>query len=207
MIYFIHGLFSGPEIWNPYLEGDDRKAVSLYAEDPFKIKLNASDVLVGYSLGGRIALEMAARQQFQIKKLILLAAHPGLPVEEREERKIWEDQMLSKMQTSSILEFLDYWNSLPLFSRSKLLSLTQERFQQGKKLFDRFRLSNQENYLPQLKKHHEKVIYVYGDQDEKYAQIAQRLKDHNIRIESLASDHRVYLNHQDLNPLLEEAFL
>jgi 2-succinyl-6-hydroxy-2,4-cyclohexadiene-1-carboxylate synthase len=206
MIYFIHGLFSGPEIWNPYIEGDYRKAISLYSDDPFKIQLTSSDILVGYSLGGRIAMELASRQNFSMKKIILLAAHPGLCDEEKKERKIWEDELLKKMENSSILEFLEYWNSLPLFSQSKLLSLTQERFQQGKKIFDRYRLSQQENFLSLLKKHHQKVIYIHGKEDAKYAQLAKMLKDQQVKIKAINGDHRVYLNHTELYPILEESY-
>lgn len=206
MIYFIHGLFSGPEIWNPYVEGDNRKAISLYAHDPFDIKLSSSDILVGYSLGGRVAMELAARQNFSVKKLILLAAHPGLSEDEREARRKWEDEILQRMQQSSIVEFLDYWNSLPIFSQSKLLSLTRERFLQGQKLFDRFRLSQQENFLPLLRHHSQKVTYVYGNSDATYTQIALKLRAHQIPTTGITGDHRVYLNYDQLHPILEEAY-
>ena len=110
------------------------------------------------------------------------------------------------MQQSSIIEFLDYWNSLPIFSQSKLLSLTHERFQQGQKLFQRFRLSQQEDFLPLLKHHSQKVTYIYGKEDAKYTQIAKKLREHHIPTAGITGDHRVYLNYDQLHPILEEAY-
>lgn len=203
MIYFLHGLFTGLEIWSPYLR-DHSLALSLYEKDPLDLRLTPEDTLVGYSLGGRIALELAERHEFRIKRLILLAAHPGLPDEERSERERWENKILHLMKTSTRLDFMAYWNGQDLFSRSEIPYVSPERFSRSIELFDRFRLSRQKNFISRLVQHKEKILYLHGDQDRRYQQIALDLASRGIMTRRIAGDHRIYLNKTELIPIFEE---
>ena len=70
--------------------------------------------LVGYSLGGRVALWTAVHHPNVCHQLILESANPGLR-EGREARQAWDEAMAVKLETMPFARFLDEWYRLPLF--------------------------------------------------------------------------------------------
>jgi len=70
--------------------------------------------LIGYSMGGRLALQFAARHRSKIEKLILLSAHPGLTAG-HQERLTQDRTWCHKLKTRSIDEFLQDWYDQPIF--------------------------------------------------------------------------------------------
>jgi 2-succinyl-6-hydroxy-2,4-cyclohexadiene-1-carboxylate synthase len=76
--------------------------------------------LIGYSMGGRLALMYAAKHPEQIASLTLLSAHPGLKTEgEKRERAKIDDDWAKLIFELPIDEFLSRWYHQPLFSRYK----------------------------------------------------------------------------------------
>lgn len=204
MIHFIHGLFGEASIWNSYQElGDFKK----HSPDAFlKEEVKPQDTIIAYSLGGRIAMRRAKELSFNFKRLILLSSHPGLAPELRARRREWEDDIIQKMDTLPREEFIKFWNYLEVFSSSQLTRLmSEEEFLHNRNLFTRFRLSEQEDYLPDLIKHSEKVLYIYGAGDSKYQKIANTIKDLGLNVKEVNADHRVYLNADELYPILRAA--
>ncbi len=167
----------------------------LYLENFDHFKPEPNDILIGYSMGGRIAMEIAERNQFKIKRLIILSAHPGLETHELRERNIWEESVLQRLKDLTPEAFLTYWNQLPLFKAdSPLNHLYYERFKLSYALFEKNRLSRQPNFVPGLLKHKEKVTWIVGSQDEKYLSLAKKLESQGLPIHEINSGHRV-LNH------------
>ncbi|MCK9487049.1 MAG: 2-succinyl-6-hydroxy-2,4-cyclohexadiene-1-carboxylate synthase [Dehalococcoidia bacterium] len=73
-------------------------------------------VWVGYSLGGRTALQVADRHPEAVSALVLLGASPGLPTAEEREARVQADAALARMIEEDGLEtFVDYWASIPLW--------------------------------------------------------------------------------------------
>jgi 2-succinyl-6-hydroxy-2,4-cyclohexadiene-1-carboxylate synthase len=72
-------------------------------------------VLLGYSMGGRIALYTAFSGFF--RALILESASPGLadPVE-REQRRQSDNALAERIEHEGVEAFIDYWEGLPLFA-------------------------------------------------------------------------------------------
>lgn len=78
--------------------------------------------LIGYSMGGRIALALALQRPDLVSSLTLVGASPGprsLP--EREERRAWELSFVDLLEQKGLQEFLADWEKLPLFAREQLL--------------------------------------------------------------------------------------
>lgn len=74
-------------------------------------------VLVGYSMGGRVALHFALRYSHLLKGLVLIGANPGIREERlRQERCAWEQELCDKLQQDGVEEFLRYWQSLPIIA-------------------------------------------------------------------------------------------
>jgi len=71
--------------------------------------------LVGYSMGGRLALHVAARHPDQLLSLTTIGAHAGMAEELRPGRRSSDEQLAAKIEQRGVAEFVKYWSSLPLF--------------------------------------------------------------------------------------------
>ncbi len=208
MIHFFHGQFDHPSIWNNYKFNDTSiKTYNLYdlsEEEINSIKINCNDVLVGYSLGGRIALKIASNNKFNLKKLILLSSHPGLDESELTDRRIWEEEVLLRLNSNSLTDFFNFWNSLPLFSETfDYRPLDKTLFKKSIQLFENNRLSNQPNFTDEMKRFKEKILYVFGYKDKKYTEIAWKLALNGIETFGITSDHRVHLHKKKIQELIQ----
>jgi 2-succinyl-6-hydroxy-2,4-cyclohexadiene-1-carboxylate synthase len=76
----------------------------------------ASTHLVGYSMGGRLALHVAARRPERILSLLTIGAHAGLEPEARERRRLADEALASRIEDQGLEAFVDYWSNLPLFA-------------------------------------------------------------------------------------------
>ncbi|MEC4986384.1 MAG: 2-succinyl-6-hydroxy-2,4-cyclohexadiene-1-carboxylate synthase [Oscillatoria sp. PMC 1068.18] len=82
------------------------------------IQLNLQKLsLVGYSMGGRLALYLAIHYPEYFPKLILESASPGLAkTGERQQRRQQDEQLAEKIVTSNFPEFVNKWYQQPLFA-------------------------------------------------------------------------------------------
>lgn len=78
--------------------------------------------LVGYSLGGRVALDLACRHQGRLSCLVLEGVSPGLEgAEERVERRKLDVALAAEIEKRGLEWFVDYWQDTPLFAHQRLL--------------------------------------------------------------------------------------
>ena len=83
-------------------------------------------ILLGYSMGGRIALYTALAGFF--RALILESASPGLSdPHERERRRHSDEQLAERIEHDGIAAFVRYWEHLPLFASQQRLSCEQQQ--------------------------------------------------------------------------------
>ncbi|PJF23390.1 MAG: 2-succinyl-6-hydroxy-2,4-cyclohexadiene-1-carboxylate synthase [Phototrophicales bacterium] len=72
--------------------------------------------LLGYSMGGRLALYLAVNYPERVHKLILESASPGLKTQaERDERRQRDEALAERIESEGIEAFVRYWESLPLW--------------------------------------------------------------------------------------------
>lgn len=72
--------------------------------------------LVGYSMGGRIALSMAARAPWFFASVTLISSSPGLAEPaDREARRASDEELADRIELEGVDVFLDGWFALPLF--------------------------------------------------------------------------------------------
>ena len=77
-------------------------------------------VWVGYSLGGRTALQLAVQHPEAVAALVLEGASPGLATEQERVDRIAADEVLArKLETEGVESFIDYWQSIPLWDSQK----------------------------------------------------------------------------------------
>ena len=72
--------------------------------------------LAGYSMGGRLALHVAARQPERILSLLTIGAHAGLDEDARSGRRQGDEALAERIERDGVESFVDYWSSLPLFA-------------------------------------------------------------------------------------------
>ena len=73
--------------------------------------------LLGYSMGGRLALFLALKYPDRFRSLTLESAAPGLAdADVRAERHRRDSQMAEDIEARGIASFVDYWESLSLWS-------------------------------------------------------------------------------------------
>ena len=72
--------------------------------------------VVGYSMGGRLALHVAARRPERLLSLLTIGAQAGLDEDARAGRRKGDEALAERIETGGIESFVDYWGSLPLFA-------------------------------------------------------------------------------------------
>jgi 2-succinyl-6-hydroxy-2,4-cyclohexadiene-1-carboxylate synthase len=144
--------------------------------------------LVGYSMGGRIALHYAVRYPERVTHLVLESASPGLAsAEDREERRSADEALARRLEHDGIEAFVDRWERLPIFesqaalpdaerTRVRALRLANDASSLAASLrgLGTGALPSLWNRLPKL---HVPTLLVVGALDEKFVAIAERMAD------------------------------
>lgn len=141
--------------------------------------------LVGYSMGGRLALAYAAK--YSVDKLILESSSPGLVNEkERVTRKQADELLAERILSEGISAFVDFWEDIPLFHSQKSLSMEKQQAIRLERLAgSEVGLSNslkgfstgiQPSYWGNLEVMKVATTIVTGDLDRKFYEIALEMK-------------------------------
>jgi 2-succinyl-6-hydroxy-2,4-cyclohexadiene-1-carboxylate synthase len=73
--------------------------------------------LVGYSMGGRIALHAALAMPSRVRRLVLIGASPGIADrDERAQRRAADDALADEIESSSIESFATRWAQTPVLA-------------------------------------------------------------------------------------------
>jgi 2-succinyl-6-hydroxy-2,4-cyclohexadiene-1-carboxylate synthase len=73
--------------------------------------------LVGYSMGGRIALHFALAAGARVERLVLIGASPGIADStERAARRADDERLAAEIERSSIEEFAERWAQTPVLA-------------------------------------------------------------------------------------------
>lgn len=80
------------------------------------LDVEQTDVL-GYSMGGRVALHLAAAAPQRVRRLVLESASPGLAdPAERALRRQDDADLAAALEREGIVAFVDRWERMPLFA-------------------------------------------------------------------------------------------
>ena len=139
-------------------------------------------ILVGYSMGARMALLVALQHPEMVTQLVLISGTPGLKTQsERAARQKSDNELADRIETIGLSAFLDEWLALPIFS-----GLSNETNQRDDRLrnttqglADSLRFAGtgtQESQWPKLHQLSMPVHLIVGELDEKFKSIAIEMK-------------------------------
>ncbi|MFI5281670.1 MAG: alpha/beta fold hydrolase [Candidatus Dormibacterales bacterium] len=72
--------------------------------------------LVGYSMGGRLAIHLAARHSDRVLSLCTIGAHAGLDPDQRLGRQQGDEALAQRIESDGIEAFANYWGGLAMFA-------------------------------------------------------------------------------------------
>lgn len=177
--------------------------------------------VLGYSMGGRAALALAAWEPARVRSLVLVGASAGLDdAGARDARRADDEALADRIEREGVPAFVDHWMALPLFASQRRLgsgALAEARAQ---------RLANQATGLanslrgmgtgaqPPL---HDRlgavtvpVLLAHGAEDAKFAAIARDLASRLPRARVAAipdAGHACHLEAPDAFAKTVRAFL
>jgi len=125
-VVFLHGFLGTNADWEPVCSNlTDLHCIAVdlpgHGKSPFEEKMDLDIeaerfVLVGYSLGGRLAMRYAAEHPERIKSLVLISAHPGFTSDAEKQKRLLSDAKWAELLLElPIDEFLAQWYDQPLF--------------------------------------------------------------------------------------------
>ena len=179
-----HGLTDAPT--DPARYGMEYAAADLAT---LILDLTTSPVhLVGYSMGGRLALYLAWHYPHLFRSLVLESGSPGLASSaERQTRRASDEQLAQRLERDGIEPFVTYWEQIPLFaSQNQLPDEVRQQLHQQRLQNNPAGLANslrgmgtgvQPSLWEQLPELHLPVLLLAGALDSKFVTIAQQMAE------------------------------
>jgi 2-succinyl-6-hydroxy-2,4-cyclohexadiene-1-carboxylate synthase len=157
-------------------------------------------VLVGYSMGGRLALQTALDHPDAVDKLVLVSTSPGIPDEDaRRERRAKDRERAAELR-QDYPAFLDRWYRLPIFGElgqhSNFEAMLARRLQNDREAMARVivelspgRQPSNWHRLDDL----DATTWLVGADDPKYAALGARL--HGVGHDVGIAEHAAHALH------------
>jgi 2-succinyl-6-hydroxy-2,4-cyclohexadiene-1-carboxylate synthase len=225
---FLHGFLGSPAEWGPImrrLSAPGCHAALALPPAPdwatglsrMKERLPAEYVLIGYSLGARVALGVALACPSRVRGLCLISGHPGLDPSAREARRRHDHCVAQRMLVEPWAEFLDDWYRQEVFA--SVDDATRDRWVRQKVSLNReyhadllrgYSIAGQPEYWLQLPLVADRTLVVVGQEDRKYVEVAGRMQRHapKLRLEVVpATGHAVHRERPDVCGDILQAFL
>ncbi len=230
-LFFLHGFLGRPSDWAvvkahlPQVEG-----LRVFAPDYFRdlalgplhsfeswadnftrwVEAQASgadrNILVGYSLGGRLALYALQKKPDLWYKVMLISTNPGFndmhdgfdpTSEERRQRWMNDSYWAEEFLTAPWEMVLRNWSAQPVFGGGEVEPVRHEKEYSRETLslaLTQWSLAQQRNMRGLMRQQMSRLIWLVGDRDEKFLEMSRRLTDEvpGFHFESVTSaSHRV----------------
>jgi 2-succinyl-6-hydroxy-2,4-cyclohexadiene-1-carboxylate synthase len=175
--------------------------------------------LLGYSMGGRVALSFAVAHPERVRSLIIESASPGIADPAQRRERIRGDEVLAEsIENEGLQKFVEHWESLPIFATQNALppalrdEIRQQRLGNSPRgLINSLRglgTGVQPSMWEKLHRLTMPVLLVVGEFDQKYTSIALRMASkiakvkvaiiegagHTVHLEKPATFNRVVLS-------------
>jgi 2-succinyl-6-hydroxy-2,4-cyclohexadiene-1-carboxylate synthase len=211
-LLLLHGFTGSSEMWKPFISdwknhfqmvmvdliGHGKTACPVDVER-YNIERVALDLItlldqlrikkahvLGYSMGGRLALTLAVKHPTYVQTLILESSSPGLKTEEeRAMRRMQDEQLASFIEQHGIEAFVEKWENIPLFASHKKLPKAVRGKLRNERLKNKvIGLANslrgmgtgaQPSWWNHLTNLTMPTLLICGEEDEKFCRIAEEM--------------------------------
>lgn len=194
---FVHGFMGQPTDWDEVrakFSSEQTDSFAIDASDDWasslaclRTKLPERSILIGYSMGARLALGLALEYPECCSGLVFVSGNPGLENDEDRRQRLEVDKAIAqRLVNTDPGEFLRWWYSLPVFSTvparikdaeiDRKLGSFSEHWQT---ILFANSIAQQPNYWPRLGELSVPVLIVAGQLDRKYATISRRFAESN----------------------------
>lgn len=174
--------------------------------------------VLGYSMGGRLALHVALQHSLRLSALILESASPGLAATaERKLRQASDNKLADAIESRGLDWFVPYWAEQPLFKgQPEALRRRENRIRSGQTsegLAQSLRGAGtgaQRSLWGQLSSLTLPVLIIAGGDDAKFCAIAERMAlliPNNTRVSVTHAGHTVHGEQPDRFHVLVQEFL
>lgn len=162
--------------------------------------------LVGYSLGGRLALYHASQAPVGLQALLLESCHPGLPPAERPARLTHDEGWARRFEQEPLAAVLADWYRQGVFADlgedARARQIARRLGNDGKAVAAMLRatsLGRQPDLAPWLRDTRLPVQWVSGNRDHKFHALACQLVKQGCNIKHLALDggHNLHTSQPD----------
>ena len=200
-LFCINGNFQTPSVWKLLEENLKVRNVNLdvipvnlenYSFDGFdrwvddfcnSVETQAcreKSFLLGYSLGGRLALHACLSRPDLWKSALVVGADPGLESEEEKKLQLDRDRnWAERLKREPLEKLVDEWDAQPVFcgfenkAPRNLGEMNPDRLSHQ---FEVFSKGIQQNLVPKLAElKRPPVLFVSGEKDQKYQGIGEKL--------------------------------
>lgn len=198
MVWALHGAVGLAADWQPLARICSEQGLTLRAVDLWRFldccpmsleefgrafceEVRAVDdnpILLGYSMGGRLALHALLHEPTMWAKAMIVSAHTGLSPQaedERFKRMVDDAEWAAAALTGEWRDFLNRWNAQSVLVGSDMPERSQLeiRRQAVARSFMDWTLSKQDDLSEQLSRISCPVTWVVGERDEKFLRIAE----------------------------------
>ena len=142
------------------------------------------EIVLGYSMGARLALQAVLQYPSIWKGLILISGTAGLQ-EGRSKRQAWDQALADRLQTSTRTDFWQYWSQVPIIqSQSRIeeeFRIQREKRRQKTDLNSLaasvlgFGAGIMPSVWHRLHEVRVPVLLIVGEEDQKYQVLAKKL--------------------------------
>lgn len=202
-LFCIHGNFQTPSVWKPLAENLKARNVNLdvipvyienYSFDGFdrwvddfcncieNKEVQEKYFLLGYSLGGRLALHASLHNPNLWKSVIVVGADPGLESEEKKKLQLDKDRnWAERLKREPLEKLVDEWDAQSVFcgirnqAPRNLGEMNPDRLSQQFKVFSKGIQQNLAPKLAELKR--PPILFLSGEKDQKYQKIGEELAE------------------------------
>ena len=200
-LFCIHGNFQTPSVWKPLAENLKARNVNLdvipvnlenYSFDGFdrwvddfcnSVENQSSgekSFLLGYSLGGRLALHASLHNSNLWQGMIIVGADPGLDSEEEKRLQLDRDRnWAERLKRERLEKLVDEWDAQSVFcgiGNQAPRNLGEMDPDMLSHQFEVFSKGIQQNLVPKLAElKRPPLLFVSGEKDQKYQGIGGKL--------------------------------
>ncbi len=194
MIYALHGFLGRPHDWNVLFEGhflhSHIHAVDLFDSSPLPLHAwaetfnnqvakdkSAKRIVLGYSLGGRLAMHALLQQPKLWDAAILISTHPGIEtVSARQSRRHLDEEWAMRFEHEPWEHLMEAWNGRAVFQRDAFRFTRHEADYQRDVLaavLRQWSLGAQQGLSMQLAQLDLPILWMAGGGDADYARVAK----------------------------------